>query len=96
MKNLSDMKNIEDIIRNNKDFFEDAEPSKGHFERFNRKLEIRFQVKCSQKKYCSLPVKSSSCNLAGYSFLTLDMGSFYPSGKQQDDTWTGLSTIQRG
>jgi len=38
------MKNIEDIIRNNKDFFEEAEPSKGHLERFNRKLEIRFQT----------------------------------------------------
>jgi hypothetical protein len=37
------MKNIEDIIRNNRDFFEDAEPSTGHFERFNRKLEKRFQ-----------------------------------------------------
>lgn len=38
------MKDIEEIIRKNKDFFEEAEPSKGHFERFNRKLEIRFQV----------------------------------------------------
>jgi hypothetical protein len=38
------MKNIEELIRNNKDFFEDAEPSDGHFERFNRKLEIRFQT----------------------------------------------------
>ena len=37
------MKNIDDIIRENRDFFEDAEPSNGHFERFNRKLEIRFQ-----------------------------------------------------
>lgn len=36
------MKTIEEIIRNNKDFFEDAEPSEGHFERFNRKLEMRF------------------------------------------------------
>jgi len=36
------MKNIEDIIRNNKEFFEGAEPSKGHLERFNRKLEMRF------------------------------------------------------
>jgi hypothetical protein len=44
MKNLSGMKTIEDIIRNNKDFFEDREPSEGHFERFNRKLEIRFQT----------------------------------------------------
>ena len=44
MKNSTDMKSIEDIIRNNKDFFEDAEPSDGHLERFNRKLEKRFQV----------------------------------------------------
>lgn len=38
------MKNIEDIIRQNKDFFEVAEPSEGHFERFNRKLEQRFHT----------------------------------------------------
>jgi hypothetical protein len=38
------MKTIEEIIRNNKEFFEEAEPSKGHFERFNRKLEVRFQT----------------------------------------------------
>jgi hypothetical protein len=44
MKNSMEMKNIEDIIRGNKDFFEDAEPSDGHLERFNRKLELRFQV----------------------------------------------------
>lgn len=37
------MKNIEDIIRDNKDFFEDIEPSQGHFERFNVKLEKRFR-----------------------------------------------------
>ena len=44
MKNPEDMKNIEEIIRNNKDFFEEAEPSTGHLERFNRKLEKRFQI----------------------------------------------------
>jgi hypothetical protein len=38
------MKNIEDVIRDNKDFFEDMEPSKGHFERFNVKLENRFRA----------------------------------------------------
>jgi hypothetical protein len=43
------MKTIEEIIRNNKDFFEEAEPSKGHFERFNRKLEIRFQSKAIKR-----------------------------------------------
>lgn len=36
------MKTIEDIIRQNKDFFEEAEPSKGHLERFNTMLEVRF------------------------------------------------------
>jgi len=36
------MKTIEEIIRENKDFFEEAEPSKGHFERFNTLLEVRF------------------------------------------------------
>jgi hypothetical protein len=36
------MKTIEEIIRSNRDFFEEAEPSEGHFERFSRKLEMRF------------------------------------------------------
>jgi len=44
MKNISGMKTLEDIISKNKDLFEVAEPSDGHFERFNRKLEMRFQV----------------------------------------------------
>lgn len=35
--------NIEDIIRNNKEYFDSEEPSEGHFERFQRKLEVRFQ-----------------------------------------------------
>jgi hypothetical protein len=43
------MKNIEDIIRNNRDFFEEAEPSNGHMERFNRKLEKRFQTSSIKK-----------------------------------------------
>ncbi len=36
------MRNIEDIIRNNRDYFEGSEPSEGHFERFNKKLGSRF------------------------------------------------------
>lgn len=39
------MKNIEDFIRSNKEFFDGEEPSEGHFDRFSRKLEIR----CSEK-----------------------------------------------
>lgn len=38
------MKNIEDLIRSNRDYFEDEEPSKGHFERFQMKLEKRFHT----------------------------------------------------
>jgi hypothetical protein len=38
------MKTIEEIVRSNKGLFEEAEPSIGHFERFSRKLELRFQV----------------------------------------------------
>ncbi len=49
MKYLSVMKNIEDIIRNNKDLFEGAEPSEGHFERFNRKLEMRFHTTLTKR-----------------------------------------------
>ena len=45
MKNLSVMKNIEDIIKDNKGFFDEAEPMDGHFERFSTKLERRFSVK---------------------------------------------------
>ena len=36
------MKNIEDIIRNNKDLFGTSDPIDGHLERFNWKLEKRF------------------------------------------------------
>jgi cytochrome c-type biogenesis protein CcmH/NrfG len=38
------MKTIDEIIRSSRDFFEDEEPSKGHLERFNRKLESRFRT----------------------------------------------------
>ncbi|HQG63633.1 MAG TPA: hypothetical protein PK719_08235 [Bacteroidales bacterium] len=37
------MKTIDELIRTNRDFFEGGEPSEGHMERFNRKLEIRCQ-----------------------------------------------------
>jgi cytochrome c-type biogenesis protein CcmH/NrfG len=49
MKNLSGMKTIDELIRENKDFFEDAEPSKGHMERFTAKLELRFQKQAPKR-----------------------------------------------
>jgi hypothetical protein len=55
MKNTTGMKNIEDIIRNNKEFFEGAEPMEGHFERFNRKLESRFGTRTVMVKRSIVP-----------------------------------------
>jgi hypothetical protein len=49
MKIYKGMKTIEDIIRENKDFFEEAEPSKGHFERFNTMLEVRFRKEAPKR-----------------------------------------------
>jgi hypothetical protein len=63
MKNSTDMKSIEDIIRNNKDFFEDAEPSAGHLERFNRKLEKRFQVNTIKRSIVPYLLKAAVVTL---------------------------------
>jgi len=57
------MKNIEEIIRKNKDFFEDAEPSDGHFERFNRKLEVRFQVAVPKRSIVPYLLKAAVVTL---------------------------------
>jgi hypothetical protein len=43
------MKTIEDIIRNNRNLFEDREPSEGHLDRFSVKLEIRHQKMASRR-----------------------------------------------
>jgi hypothetical protein len=45
------MKNIEEIISTNKEFFDGAEPSEGHLERFTNKLEHRFH---SRKRTISI------------------------------------------
>ena len=63
MKNSTDMKSIEDIIRNNKDFFEDAEPSDGHLERFNRKLEKKFQVNTIKRSIVPYLLKAAVVTL---------------------------------
>jgi hypothetical protein len=63
MKNSEDMKNIEDIIRSNKDFFEDAEPSEGHLERFNRKLEMRFQTNTVKRSIVPYLLKAAVVTL---------------------------------
>lgn len=63
MKKLSGMKTIEEIIRTNKDFFEDTEPSNGHLERFNRKLEIRFQKNAPRRSIVPYLLKAAVVTL---------------------------------
>ena len=57
------MKNIEDIIRTNKEFFDEAEPSEGHMERFNRKLEMRFSVTAVKRSIVPYLLKAAVVTL---------------------------------
>jgi hypothetical protein len=49
MKNLPGMKNIEEIIRDNRNLFEDQEPIEGHLDRFNWKLEKRLHSDATKR-----------------------------------------------
>jgi hypothetical protein len=49
MKNLQGMKHIEDILRENRNLFEDNEPIEGHLERFNWKLEKRLHSNATRR-----------------------------------------------
>jgi hypothetical protein len=49
MKNLSGMKNIEEIIRENRNIFENNEPMDGHLDRFNWKLEKRLHSNTTRR-----------------------------------------------
>jgi hypothetical protein len=49
MKNLPGMKNIEEIIRENRNLFEDHEPIDGHLDRFNWKLEKRLHSNATKR-----------------------------------------------
>ncbi|HEX2968739.1 MAG TPA: hypothetical protein VHO46_06505 [Bacteroidales bacterium] len=57
------MKNIEDIIRDNKDFFDEAEPSNGHFERFNVMLEVRFRKEAVKRSIVPYLLKAAVVTL---------------------------------
>jgi hypothetical protein len=57
------MDTIEDYIKNNKSSFEDREPSDGHFERFNMKLEVRFHSKKHKKSIVPYLLKAAVVTL---------------------------------
>lgn len=49
MKNLQEMKNIEEIIRENRNLFEEREPIDGHLDRFDWKLEKRLHSHATKR-----------------------------------------------
>jgi len=57
------MKSIEDIIRSNKDFFEDQEPSEGHFERFSKKLELVSRINVPKRSIVPYLLKAAVVTL---------------------------------
>jgi hypothetical protein len=57
------MKTIEELIRSNRDFFEDSEPSEGHFERFSRQLERRFGTKTVKRSIVPYLLKAAVVTL---------------------------------
>ncbi len=57
------MKTIEDVIRKNRNLFEDREPSEGHFDRFSVKLEIRHQKMASQRSIVPYLLKAAVVTL---------------------------------
>lgn len=57
------MKTIEDLIRQNRELFEDREPSEGHFDRFSVKLEIRCQKMASRRSIVPYLLKAAVVTL---------------------------------
>ncbi len=57
------MKNIEDIIKDHKDFFNEAEPREGHFDRFTRKLEMRFRQTAPRRSIVPYLLKAAVVTL---------------------------------
>lgn len=57
------MKNIEDIIRDNKELFNGAEPSEGHFRRFEMKLQMRFSTSTIKRSIVPYLLKAAVVTL---------------------------------
>jgi len=63
MKKSSGMKNIEDIIRENKGHFDGIEPIDGHLERFNWKLERRLHSQATRRSIVPYLLKAAVVTL---------------------------------
>jgi hypothetical protein len=59
MKNLSGMKNIEEIIRENRNIYEDKEPIDGHLDRFSWKLEKRLHSNATKRSIVPYLLKAA-------------------------------------
>jgi len=63
MKKLSGMKNIEDIIRENKGHFDGNDPIDGHLDRFNWKLERRLHSQATRRSIVPYLLKAAVVTL---------------------------------
>jgi hypothetical protein len=57
------MKTIDEIIRSNRDFFDEAEPSSGHLERFSKKMEARFGTGTAKRSIVPYLLKAAVVTL---------------------------------
>jgi hypothetical protein len=57
------MKTIEEIIRGNRNIWDDREPEAGHFERFSVKLELRRQVRTVKRSIVPYLLKAAVVTL---------------------------------
>lgn len=87
------MKTIEDIIRENKDFFE-AEPSKGHLERFSTMLEVRFQKPAPKRSIVPYLLRAAVVTLL-VTLSSLYMWDNYLSPKNKRMTLSEVSPQYR-
>ncbi len=57
------MKTIEEIIRSNRNFWDDKEPEEGHFERFSLKCELRRQARTVKRSIVPYLLKAAVVTL---------------------------------
>ncbi len=88
------MKTIDEIIRSNKDFFEEAEPSKGHLERFERKLDVRFGKATMKRSIVPYLLKAAVVTLLVTLSSLWTWDNFIRPGQEQDDTQRCFTAVQ--
>ena len=85
------MKNIDNIIRNNRELFDTADPDEGHFNRFAKKLKQQNRKNHSLTSYPFLLKAASIAILVTLSFLWTYDNLIKPSSKNSGTTLSEVS-----